>query len=64
MFNNWCFYWDFYDPYGFGCNWRADAIDRLDTYRGMESLRSFRRAESFSPCRVFKMRWFVSATGK
>lgn len=64
MLNNWCFCWDSYDPYGFGCSWRADAINRLDACKDMESLRPFRQAESFSPCRVFKMRWFVSATGK
>lgn len=56
-------YWDSYDPYGFICNWWADAINRLDFRKDVESLRPFRQAESFLPCRVFKMRRFSSATG-
>lgn len=55
--------WDTYDPWGFDCSWWEDTISRHDYREDVESLLPLRRAQSFLPGRVFKMRWFSSATG-
>ncbi len=64
MINDCQYYcWNTYDSLVFDYEWWADIIHSFDNRKDAERLRPLRRAQSLLSSRVYRVRWYVSATG-